>query len=64
MSDEITEKGHRETPEVLDYRDDFDVTQLVTSSPVLARLIEEIRNDLVTNHNAYNRMHNRHNRSR
>ena len=33
-------------------------------SPVLARLIEEVRNDKIEDPNAYNRMHNRHNRSR
>ena len=34
------------------------------SSPTLARLIEEVRNEEATSANAYNRMHNRHNRSR
>jgi predicted transcriptional regulator len=34
------------------------------SSPVLARLIEEVRNEEVYSINAYNRTHNRHNRSR
>lgn len=34
------------------------------SSPVLARLIEEVRNEEIYSINAYNRMHNRHNRSR
>ena len=34
------------------------------SSPVLARLIEEVRNEETHNAQAYNRMHNRHNRSR
>ena len=33
-------------------------------SPVLARLIEEVRNEKAEDPNAYNRMHNRHNRSR
>jgi len=33
-------------------------------SPVLARLIEEVRNEEELNAQAYNRMHNRHNRSR
>lgn len=33
-------------------------------SPVLARLIEEVRNDEPSTINAYNRFHNRHNRSR
>jgi hypothetical protein len=34
------------------------------SSPTLARLIEEVRNEEELMANAYNRMHNRHNRSR
>lgn len=34
------------------------------SSPTLARLIEEVRNEEAHNAHAYNRMHNRHNRSR
>ena len=33
-------------------------------SPLLARLIEEVRNEKIDDPNAYNRMHNRHNRSR
>ena len=33
-------------------------------SPVLARLIDEVRNERVEGPYAYNRMHNRHNRSR
>lgn len=34
------------------------------SSPTLARLIEEVRNEEDLSAHAYNRMHNRHNRSR
>lgn len=34
------------------------------SSPTLARLIEEVRNEEELTAHAYNRMHNRHNRSR
>jgi hypothetical protein len=33
-------------------------------SPALARLIEEVRNEQAGGPHAYNRMHNRHNRSR
>ena len=33
-------------------------------SPTLARLIEEVRNEEDLTAQAYNRMHNRHNRSR
>ncbi len=34
------------------------------SSPTLARLIEEVRNEETRSAHMYNRMHNRHNRSR
>jgi hypothetical protein len=34
------------------------------SSPTLARLIEEVRNEETHAAQSYNRMHNRHNRSR
>ena len=34
------------------------------SSPTLVRLIEEVRNEEELSVHAYNRMHNRHNRSR
>ncbi len=34
------------------------------SSPTLARLIEEVRNEEEFTAHAYNRLHNRHNRSR
>lgn len=39
---------------------EFDVKVV---SPVLARLIEEVRNERVEGPHAYNRQHNRHNRS-
>lgn len=41
---------------------EIDVSKI--PSPVLARLIEEVRNEEELNAQAYNRMHNRHNRSR
>jgi len=41
---------------------DLDVTKI--PSPVLARLIEEVRNEEIDTTLAYNRFHNRHNRSR
>jgi hypothetical protein len=41
---------------------EIDVSKL--PSPVLARLIEEVRNGEASNLNAYSRFHNRHNRSR
>jgi hypothetical protein len=42
--------------------DEIDVSDI--SSPALARLIEEVRNEEILNAHAYNRTHNRHNRSR
>lgn len=41
---------------------EIDITKL--PSPVLARLIEEVRNDESSSIDAYSRFHNRHNRSR
>jgi len=41
---------------------EIDVSKL--SSRVLARLIEEVRNEEASVQNAYSRFHNRHNRSR
>lgn len=49
-------------PETEDNRVEIGVAEL--SSPVLARLIDEVRNEEVQEITAYNRMHNRHNRSR
>ena len=43
--------------------DQIDVTELVKRSPVLARLIEEVRLEESLGISGYNRMHNRHNRS-
>ena len=45
--------------------EEMDVTAVVASSPVLTRLVEEVRNEQLNEpHGVYNRMHNRHNRSR
>jgi hypothetical protein len=41
---------------------EIDLSKL--SSPVLARLIEEVRNEEASVPDAYSRFHNRHNRSR
>ena len=51
-----------EIPEDLDPLEGVDVTEVVRNSPVLARLVEEVRNKQVEELNSYNRMHNRHNR--
>jgi hypothetical protein len=41
---------------------EIDISQI--PSPVLARLIDEVRNEEDPSQNAYSRYHNRHNRSR
>lgn len=41
---------------------ELDVSKI--PSPVLARLIKEVRNEEIDTAHAYNRFHNRHNRSR
>ena len=64
MNDQITRKEQPKLPPGLVSPEEIDVTELVTNSPVLARIIEEVRNEQVAEHYAYNRMHNRHNRSR
>ena len=44
--------------------DVLSVDASVINSPTLARLIDEVRNEETHTAYAYNRMHNRHNRSR
>jgi hypothetical protein len=51
-----------ESPETNPDLAEIDLQQI--ASPVLARLIEEVRNEEPSTINAYNRFHNRHNRSR
>ena len=51
-----------ETINKINLTEKIDVNKI--PSPVLARLIEEVRNEEIFSINAYNRMHNRHNRSR
>ena len=64
MSDESTEKAPEEVLEDSESPESIDVTEIISNSPVLARLIEEVRNEHVIVGHAYDRMHNRHNRSR
>lgn len=59
---ELIEPEVEETQKPSNEIHDIDVRDL--SSPTLARLIEEVRNEEAHNAHAYNRMHNRHNRSR
>ena len=62
MNDEMAGRSQMEIPEDLDPLEGVDVTEVVRNSPVLARLVEEVRNKQVEELNSYNRMHNRHNR--
>ena len=65
MNNEMTGKWQMDVKEDLRATEEIDVTAVVASSPVLARLVEEVRNEQVNEpRGAYNRMHNRHNRSR
>ena len=64
MNDEMTGNGQVEIPEDPEPLGEIDITEVVTRSPVLARLVEEVRNEQAPEAQAYNRMHNRHNRSR
>lgn len=59
---EVLEPEVEETQKPAGGLHEIDVTDI--SSPTLARLIEEVRNEEAHNAHAYNRMHNRHNRSR
>ena len=64
MNDEANANGPVGTSEGLESPQEIDITEAVASSPVFARLVEEVRNEQVANRQPYNRMHNRHNRSR
>lgn len=55
---ETTEERQQTTTDLRE----IDVSKL--PSPVLARLIEEVRNEEPSGIDAYSRFHNRHNRSR
>lgn len=57
-AEHVVEEPQELKPEV----DELNASDI--SSPTLARLIEEVRNEDALTAHAYNRMHNRHNRSR
>jgi len=61
LNESITNTAEIQT-ESANKLDEIDANKV--SSQVLARLIEEVRNEEIYSINAYNRMHNRHNRSR
>jgi hypothetical protein len=58
---EMIETGEEQQSTTIDLLE-IDINKL--PSRVLARLIEEVRNEEASVPNAYNRYHNRHNRSR
>ena len=60
----MSEKAHDEQPDPNYPKNEQEEPQEMPISPVLARLIEEVRNEKVEDPQAYNRFHNRHNRSR
>lgn len=43
--------------------DGVDVTEVVMNSPLLAWLVEDVRNGQLTEYRGYDRFHRRHNRS-
>ena len=60
----MSETAHDQQPDPDAPKNDENGPGASTISPVLARLIEEVRNEKVESLGAYNRFHNRHNRSR
>ena len=60
----MTEQSHTQAAESPVVPDPLEIDTSKISSPVLARLIEEVRNEESSTARAYNRVHNRHNRGR
>ncbi len=60
----MTEKSQLQTEESSTRTDLLEVDTSKLSSPALARLIEEVRNEEASPTHAYDRVHNRHNRGR
>lgn len=60
----MTEKSQFQAEESSDRTDLLEVDTSKLSSPALARLIEEVRNEDTSPTRAYDRVHNRHNRGR
>ena len=60
----MTEKSQLQTEESSIRTDLLEVDISKLSSPALARLIEEVRNEEASPTHAYDRVHNRHNRGR
>ena len=65
MNDGITNETPVELSNDLKSPQEIDITEAVRNSPILSRLVEEVRIEQVFGpQQSYNRMHNRHNRSR
>lgn len=64
MNENTIDSGNLDGLVELDQSQEMDITASITNSPVLLRLIEEVRTQQSPDALAYNRMHNRHNRSR
>ena len=64
MKDETTKETQVELAHDLDSPLEIDITEAVRNSPILSRLVEEVRIEQLYRPQSYNRMHNRHNRSR
>ena len=60
----MPEKSQLQTEEASTRTDLLEVDTSKLSSPALARLIEEVRNEETSTTHAYDRVHNRHNRGR
>ena len=59
----MTEKSQLQTEESSTRTDLLEVDTSKLSSPALARLIEEVRNEEASPTRAYSRMHHKHNKS-
>ena len=64
MNDGITNEMQVELSNDLKSSQEIDITEAVRNSPILSRLVEEVRIEQLSGSQSYNRMHNRHNRSR
>ena len=64
MNDGTINEAQGELAKDVDVSQQVDITEAVKNSPILARLIEEVRIEQEPAFQSYNRMHNRHNRSR
>ena len=64
MDDRISNDAQVESANGSNALQEIDITEAVRKSPILTRLVEEVRIENLSGPQSYNRMHNRHNRSR